>query len=291
MTTPAAPTEQVPLTRAIPGDSGSFAKVPVHLLTSPEVAGLKGASIKVLVALLGHMDCRGVCWPGLNRIGQISGLSRSSVLRGLVHLEAAGLVRRRHDLGRSNHYTLLVPPSCLEVDTGESGTPVSPAEPETCHPRDGGGTEGDPQTRVIRPESVNPDSASPGTAKAKPDHAPRPDKTPYVSRSQSASKAGPPTHRVRLKPTPRPAGPIEAGRFQRERDRRLLEERRIESEEKSQARKVAAIHPDQLEELKKRAIEQIGPSTPLGQRLVEADPVTNPTLRSFIVQHLEKVLA
>ena len=70
----------------------------------------------VLLALADHADEHGHCWPGIARIEQRTGLSRSTVIRALAELETGRLIERTRRGTTSNSYTLtsvtMTPPKC-----------------------------------------------------------------------------------------------------------------------------------------------------------------------------------
>lgn len=60
----------------------------------------------VLIALAYHADQEGVCWPSINRISSITGLSEATVIRCLTSLEQAGLVSYLSRSRRGNRFLL-----------------------------------------------------------------------------------------------------------------------------------------------------------------------------------------
>lgn len=62
----------------------------------------------VLLALANHADHTGQCWPGIDRLVQLTGMHRSSVFRAIEALVLARLVVREQRPGQSNWYRLAV---------------------------------------------------------------------------------------------------------------------------------------------------------------------------------------
>lgn len=111
----------------------------------------------VLVALADFADEAGTCYPGQERIADMTGMHRSSVVRHLKSLETSGLISRQHRQGRkgqrtSDRYVLhlsnVAPSNVAESNVGESNV-ASDAGPMS-HPAQN-------QRRTMRQEpSVEP---------------------------------------------------------------------------------------------------------------------------------------
>lgn len=73
----------------------------------------------LLLALAHHADRRGRCWPSHNRLAQMTGMSRRSVLRYLAELETLGLIRSeqrtRADGGKSSKMYVLLLQGILDL--------------------------------------------------------------------------------------------------------------------------------------------------------------------------------
>lgn len=66
---------------------------------------LKGSMKPVLVVLADMADESHTCFPGQDRVAQMSGLTVRTVQRALVKLEAAGLIERQHRVGYGGYRT------------------------------------------------------------------------------------------------------------------------------------------------------------------------------------------
>ncbi|MFI8380699.1 helix-turn-helix domain-containing protein [Pseudomonas sp. NPDC079086] len=68
---------------------------------------LDGGALKTYIAIKGHAGLQdGICWPGLDRIGKLTGHSPRQVQRHLEALERAGLLSRERQ-GRKNRYRII----------------------------------------------------------------------------------------------------------------------------------------------------------------------------------------
>jgi DNA-binding transcriptional MocR family regulator len=88
----------------------------------------------VLLALADHADEHGHCWPGIGRIEQRTGLSRSTVIRALAELETGRLIERTRRGSTSNSYNLIgIKVSSLkchhDISSGVTMTPKPSVEP------------------------------------------------------------------------------------------------------------------------------------------------------------------
>lgn len=93
----------------------------------------------VLLALADHADSDGHCWPGIERLVEMTSLGRSSVIRSLAALEQHGMIERVRRSNRSNTYRLgvvgvtMAPPQCHhdtpEVSLWHPGSVTMTPEP------------------------------------------------------------------------------------------------------------------------------------------------------------------
>lgn len=80
-----------------------FGKLPLTVAERPDLS----PAAKVLYAILAYHDRTGNgAWPGKQRLAEMTGVDRSTVLRALTQLEAAGLVDIERRTGRSSVYHL-----------------------------------------------------------------------------------------------------------------------------------------------------------------------------------------
>jgi Helix-turn-helix domain len=80
--------------------------VSLAALTSDRSLG--GGPVAVWVQIADHANAQGIAWPGMDLLAQKTGLDRSTVIRSIKKLTAAGYleVLRRGSFGRSNTYRL-----------------------------------------------------------------------------------------------------------------------------------------------------------------------------------------
>lgn len=84
-----------------------FAKLPIALIKSGLLAELKSATVVVYCVLLSYADFNtGRCFPGIQTICDLSGLSRPTVVNSIKELEDWGLVEVTRRLGSHNLYQL-----------------------------------------------------------------------------------------------------------------------------------------------------------------------------------------
>lgn len=68
---------------------------------------LDGGALKTYIAIKGHAGLQdGICWPGLDRIGKLTGQSPRQVQRHIEALERAELLSRERK-GRKNQYRII----------------------------------------------------------------------------------------------------------------------------------------------------------------------------------------
>ena len=72
-----------------------------------ERAGLTGPQKAVLVVLTWHSDNDLICWPGIDRLSDMTSLGRSTVQRALKDLEAARVIRVRRSRGHASNVYFL----------------------------------------------------------------------------------------------------------------------------------------------------------------------------------------
>ncbi len=102
--------------------AAGYIRLPRWIL--PHLPHLGEAAIKVAVALLDKVDCDGSCFPSYKTIGEVTGLSKASIQRGVRTLVKAGILEfeaRNTENGRqtSNTYKFTLPPAGegITVDT------------------------------------------------------------------------------------------------------------------------------------------------------------------------------
>jgi hypothetical protein len=84
-----------------------FAKLPIALIKCGLLRELKSASVVVYCVLLSYADFNtGRCFPGIQTICDLSGLSRPTVVKSIKELEDWGLVQVTRRLGSHNVYQL-----------------------------------------------------------------------------------------------------------------------------------------------------------------------------------------
>jgi DNA-binding transcriptional regulator GbsR (MarR family) len=84
-----------------------FAKLPIALIKSGLLAELKSATVVVYCVLLSYADFNtGRCFPGIQTICDLSGLSRQTVAKSIKELEDWGLVQVTRRQGSHNVYQL-----------------------------------------------------------------------------------------------------------------------------------------------------------------------------------------
>lgn len=122
----------------------------------------------LLLALAGHINGEGEAWPSLRRLGDMTGVSRATVIRALESLVAAGYLERRARFTprgqTSNCYLLCVErdPATLPRVLAADDPPVSECDPPRSH-SDTPPSQNDtpPVSRVTPPPSQ---SETPGTS-------------------------------------------------------------------------------------------------------------------------------
>lgn len=87
--------------------------------------GLTASSKLVLIVLAQHADTSGVCWPGIQRIAELSCLCERAVRNSLRKLEDLGLLRCQHRLGASTRYRIM-----LDSKASPSPSPASASRVE-----------------------------------------------------------------------------------------------------------------------------------------------------------------
>lgn len=95
-----------------------FVKIPTDILSRND---LSTTAKCVYANLLDRQGSNGSCWPGTRRIGADVGISQPAVLRALVELSRAGLVKvESQGNGRTNHYRVKTANETLAVSDNES---------------------------------------------------------------------------------------------------------------------------------------------------------------------------
>lgn len=87
---------------SVPIGSAKFSRIP-HFISRD--GSLSIAAKAVLLALMSHANEAATCWPSLSTLSVETGLSKSSVQRGISALRERGFLSIRHT-GRSNRYLL-----------------------------------------------------------------------------------------------------------------------------------------------------------------------------------------
>ncbi|RZA28233.1 MAG: helix-turn-helix domain-containing protein [Proteobacteria bacterium] len=85
----------------------------------------------VLCVILGHVDANGEAWPGMGRICNKAGISKSTAIRAVKRLEERGYLTAHREFGRSNVYVVAEPPDPATSVMGDTtlAKPVSPMTP------------------------------------------------------------------------------------------------------------------------------------------------------------------
>lgn len=77
----------------------------------------------VLLALADHADSDGHCWPGFERLAEMTGLHRATIVRCLDKLEEHELIARVRRPNKSNTYRLSVVSRMVRPDQSHGATP------------------------------------------------------------------------------------------------------------------------------------------------------------------------
>ncbi len=115
---PNAPPPPTPATERLEvrrGRTAPYVQVP-HLLLDHTSSGLSHAAVRVWLVLASYANGDGTAWPGLRTVAAKGGVSRSTVIRALDDLEAAGWIDRQRRYGeggeaRSTLYTVHYTPA------------------------------------------------------------------------------------------------------------------------------------------------------------------------------------
>jgi Helix-turn-helix domain len=78
----------------------------------------------VMLCLADHADNSGRCWPSIERIGELCGVHRSSVMRSIKALAKGGHISILRTLGRPNHYWV----QALDSDSSRTVRPVAESD-------------------------------------------------------------------------------------------------------------------------------------------------------------------
>lgn len=117
-------------------------KVPImcYLLTAAAInfnaPGLKSAAKHVLIVLAHHVNSKSsspTCWPAVERIAQMSGMSPRAAQYALRTLENIGLVRVQHRLGTSPRYTITLP-GAASAESAPTAAEFAPPPLQNLHP-------------------------------------------------------------------------------------------------------------------------------------------------------------
>lgn len=153
-----------------------FIRIPSSWLGHPAVGP---AELAVLVALAGHADRQGRCWPAQSTLAARLGRSRAWVAEAIGRLEAAGLIERhqrhRPDGGLSSCVYRLPDLAALTGSPDPAGG-VTEACPPTDSPRQ-------PADRIQNPEELKINTRAPataGTAENPNERAPEPATEPAL---------------------------------------------------------------------------------------------------------------
>ena len=147
-----------------------FTMIPNEILLDTE---LSASDIRVYLILKYHAMEKDTSYPGINKICQETGLSRSTVLRSTETLKATGYIKKNHRRNNSVVYVLVSgldrPVSGLDQD-GINGTPAGvrndtlirtneeePIQQEELNKN----TEGEASTKVKHPLSVAKSATDP----------------------------------------------------------------------------------------------------------------------------------
>ena len=82
-----------------------WAKMPAAVLTNSELSDF---AVRVYALLQLHADSNNRCWPGQDRLANMSGRSERTVRRALTELETANLIQSiRSGRGKTNKYEIM----------------------------------------------------------------------------------------------------------------------------------------------------------------------------------------
>lgn len=114
------------------------------------------ASLKIiLLALAKHTDDAGRCYPSIATLAHITGLNRSTVMRGLDQLEREGVVERARSRGRkATQYRLSTVAQC----DGSRGATGRTVQPQPSHSAASTVAPCDINSRTVRHELINEQS-------------------------------------------------------------------------------------------------------------------------------------
>ena len=111
-----------------------------YLLTAAAInftaPGLKSAAKHVLIVLAHHVNSKSsapTCWPAVERIAQMSGMSPRAAQYALRTLENLGLVRVQHRLGTSPRYTITLP-GAASAESAPTAAEFAPPPLQNLHP-------------------------------------------------------------------------------------------------------------------------------------------------------------
>ncbi len=95
---------------------------------------------QVLEVIAAHANHSGACWPGVEKIADVTGIHRTTVMRSTMKLAEWGYILIERCEGRSNYYQLQPVASTLRVTsrtdaTGSKPLPVASTLPHPSHPR------------------------------------------------------------------------------------------------------------------------------------------------------------
>lgn len=120
----------------------------------------------VLLALANHADASGQCWPGIDRLVELTGLHRSSVFRSVEALVLARLIVREHRPGQSNWYRLAVSGGRTVQPEGSQGETLPVAQSDL------GGRTVLPETSMNHQEPSEKHSVRKRTTRISPEWMP-----------------------------------------------------------------------------------------------------------------------
>ena len=96
------------------------------------IADIGLTAFAVYVVLKMHVNDAGECWPSIQTIARIAGLSSRAVQYAIGRLSAAGLIVKAERPGRATLYRLTPAPSCTpsaDGDAPDCTTPLQPVAP------------------------------------------------------------------------------------------------------------------------------------------------------------------
>lgn len=105
----------------------------------------------ILLALAKHTDAAGRCYPSIATLAHITGMHRSTVMRGLDQLEREGVVERAKSRGRATQYRLQLVAQC-DTSRGATSRVVLPDQSHTATPPV---AHCDSTSRTVRHELIN----------------------------------------------------------------------------------------------------------------------------------------